>query len=115
MDKSQIKISESKPIEIMGVAEDDFVYGDISDSDRNSGIKMFAMIYRNDRQGKMFIKSWRAWLRFLAEELKEELYEQVPDKYMKQFEHDFDNIRRYINLAIAGEDRFFLDEDFMGF
>jgi len=104
-------IFEGEPAEVIGVGEEDFACCDISDSDKNSGGGMFAMIYREDQNGKMFIRSWRAWLRFLADELKSELYEQVPEKYMKQFKNDFDNIQRYINLAVAGEDRFFLDEN----
>lgn len=109
------KIFEGSPVEMIGVGEeDDLAYCDISDSDKNSGGGMFAMVYREDREGKMWIRSWRAWLRFLADELKSELYEQVPEEYMNQFEKEFDNIQRYINLAVAGEDRFFLDEDISG-
>lgn len=106
-----IEVFEGKPVEVIGVAEEDFAYCDISDSSKNKCDGMFAMIYREDRKGKMFIRSWRAWLRFLAEELRSELYEQVPDKYMKQLENDFADIQRFINLAVAGEDRFFLDEN----
>jgi hypothetical protein len=113
--KIEDEIFEGKPTEVIGVGEEeDLAYCDISDSDENSEGSMYAMVSRENRAGKMFIRSWRAWLRFLAEELRSELYEQVPDKYMKQFESEFDNIRRYINLAVAGEDRFFLDEKLIG-
>ena len=105
------EIFEGEPHEVIGVAEEDFAYVDVSDSSKNKCEGMYAMVYREDREGKMFIRSWRAWLRFLADELKSELYEQVPDKYMKQLKSDFEDIHRFINLAIAGEDRFFLDEN----
>ena len=104
------KIFEDEPVNFSGIGDEDFSFRDVSDSEEDIGDEMYAMVSIADREGKMFVRSWRAWLRFLAMELGSELYDNVPEEYMDKFRSDFSDILKFINIAIAGEDRFLLDE-----
>lgn len=84
--------------------------GDFSAIEEETGNIPFAIIDRRDKIGKLVIKSWRGWLRFLAIQLKRELSEGIANEHKNQFESGFNDIMRFINIAIAGEDQFILDE-----
>ena len=101
--------SKAKKEPVEKFEDDEFVDCEISGSDEDT--ETYAIINRRSYP-KVSVPTWRAWLKFLATELRSELYEQVPDKYLEQLESDFDDIMRFINMSIAGEDRFFLDEKY---
>jgi len=103
------KIVEDEPVDFSGIADEDFCCRDVSDSEDIED-EMYGVVSLADREGKMFIRSWRAWLRFLTMELGSELYDNVPEEYMDKFRSDFSDILKFVNIAIAGEDKFLLDE-----
>ena len=107
--KSKKKGIRNTPIEKMEVLNKDRTYNDTLELESEKG-DIFAVVTFKGREGSVYLKSWRGWLRFLTDELRSELHENMADEYMDRFESDFNDIIRFVNLAIAGEDRFELDE-----
>ena len=107
--KTKKKGIRNKPIEKMEILNKDRTYNDVLELESEKSA-IFATVTFKDKEGSVYLKSWRGWLRFLTDELRSELYENMSDEYMDRFESDFDDIIRFVNIAIAGEDRFELDE-----
>jgi hypothetical protein len=107
--KSKKKGIGNTPVEKMGILTKDRTYNDTLELQKDKD-DVFAVVTFKGREGSICLKSWRGWLRFLTDELRSELYENIADEYLDRFESDFDDIIRFVNLAIAGEDRFELDE-----